>query len=99
MVHGFSPTLCSLNNSGGSACDILSGMEIDATAFYEGGDATPASPPGLPPGGTPPQVEVPEPMSSFTALGMALFCLWSAYLVMRHGLGQPGLRFLHETNA
>ena len=73
-------------------------MDINSTGFYEGGDATPA-PPGLPPGGTTPQVEVPEPMSSFMALGMALFCLWSAYLVMRRGRGQPGLRFLHETNA
>ena len=94
-VRGFFPTACSL--AGVSACDILAGMEVDG--FYEGGDATPASP-GLPPGGPPPQVDVPEPMSSFAALGMALFCLWSAYLVvMRRERGQSGLRVLHAANA
>ena len=63
-------------------------------AGYEGGDATPGSLPPPPP----PLIETPEPMSSFTVLGLALCGLWGAYLMMRRERGRSGFRLVHETS-
>ena len=92
-VHGFFPTNCSLQ---GGNCDILAAMDIGR---FEGGDATPQGgvvPPLQPPPFTPP---VPEPMSSFVALGTALCGLWGAYVVIRRKTSQSGPMVLQETNA
>jgi hypothetical protein len=84
MVRGFFPTPCQLEkfDQPNSSCDVLSGMQIDSTGFFEGGDATPQGGGGGPGGGgmMPP---VPEPMSSSMALGLALFCLWGTYQLTR----------------
>jgi hypothetical protein len=77
----------------------------DCTAIFEFAsfEGTPdALTPGLPGGPQGPQtpgVPVPEPMSSFMALGVALCCLWGTYRVVRRESGQSGPRFLHETSA
>jgi hypothetical protein len=77
-ITGFFPTSCNLMNFGSGSCDILSGVEI---AFFEGGDTPPGVvPPLQPPPFMPP---VPEPMSSFMALGMAVCCLWGTYQLTR----------------
>jgi hypothetical protein len=70
-VTGNFPKTCSLNDLGN--CNILSGMTIDSTGFFEGGDVTP--------GGS--STVVPEPMSSFAALVMALCGLWGAHQLTR----------------
>ena len=76
----------------GGGCDLTQlATMVDCTATFEfasfeGTDAlTPGTPP-LPP--VPPLVETPEPMSSLLGLGIALFCLWGAYLVTRREPGQ-----------
>jgi hypothetical protein len=93
-VTGFFPTDCQLGNFGSGPCDILAGMQIGK---FEGGDTTPGGGGGTPGGpGTP---FVPEPMSSFMALGLALCCLWGAYQFTGGKPDQSGLRFRHETNA
>jgi hypothetical protein len=56
-------------------------------ASFEGDVITPGAPP-LPPTGPPPQIEVPEPISSFTALGIALCCLWGRYQLTRRERGR-----------
>ena len=69
----------------GPPCDLTelaTGSEACSGAFqivasFEGGDATPAGGGGGPGGGG--MMPVPEPMSSFMALGLALFCLWGTY--------------------
>jgi hypothetical protein len=66
----------------GSPCDLTElatmtnctvTMEM---ASFEGGDLTPGVP------------GVPEPMSSFMALGMAVCCLWGTYQLTRRERGQ-----------
>jgi hypothetical protein len=86
------PTACDLASGfGADTCDILASMDIGK---FEGGDAIPGG--SAPPQQPPPPPIVPEPMSSFMALGMALCCLWGTYQLTR---GKSGLRFRHETNA
>ena len=50
-------------------------------SYFEGASVTPGLP-GLP-GGPPPLTDLPEPMSSFVALGIALCCAWGMYPLIR----------------
>jgi hypothetical protein len=74
---------CDLTQLAAGPCDVT--FEV---ASFEGDVVTPGLPP--PP---PPLIETPEPMSSFTVLGLALCGLWGAYLMMRR---QSGVRFVPE---
>jgi hypothetical protein len=68
-------------------CDLVSlSMGVCMTTFesvvFEGADASSGGPPP-PPCCTPPLIETPEPMTSFTGLGIGLFGLWGAYQLTR----------------
>jgi hypothetical protein len=57
--------------------------------YFEIGTASPLGLPPPPPP-PPPLIDAPEPMTSFTALGIALFGLWGAYqFSRRERLGSP----------
>jgi hypothetical protein len=75
LAGGFPCTLTALA-AGSSACPVTS-----MSASFEGGDATPGV--VMTTIITTTGQQVPEPMSTFTALGIALFCLWGAYQLMR----------------